>query len=103
MPEPEDRKSVRVTIFGRPYTLVAREDPQKVQVLAQSLDMLMHELAAKTGQSDPLRVAILACMHLADRLQQLEEQVEALRTRLDEQTRKIDRLLREALGEEQWD
>ncbi len=32
----------------------------------------MHSIAEKSGSTDPSRVAVLACMHLADRLRRLE-------------------------------
>ncbi len=72
---PSEKSTVRVTILGQPYTLRAQGDPKEVEQLAQSVDELMHTIAAKSPNSDSSRVAVLACLHLADKLATLEWQV----------------------------
>ena len=55
-----EKSTVRVTILGQPYTLLAEGDPKEVELLAQSVDELMHNIAAKSPNSDSSRVAVLA-------------------------------------------
>ena len=42
---PSDKNTVRVTILGQSYTLRAQGDPKEVELLAQSVDVLMHSIA----------------------------------------------------------
>jgi|SRR5579872_2079105 len=90
------RKTVRVTIFNQNYTLVATEDPNEVETLAQSVDDLMTEISQHAGTADPNRVAVLACLHMADRLRSIERELAALKSRVDEKSRKFSMLLDQA-------
>jgi len=84
-----DKKVVRVTIFQQPYALRTSGDPAETEALAETVDTLMNRIAARTSGADPARVAVLACLHLADQVRQLErarsrvlERIEALEQRL---------------------
>ena len=81
-----EKKSVRVTIYGQAYTLRVTEEPRQVEELAREVDHLMASIAAKSGAADPSRVAVLACLHLADRLRALERDLAALRQRVEQKT-----------------
>ena len=72
----EDKQSVRVTILSRPYTLRVAGDPREVEEVASSVNDLMLSIAAKAPDADSTRIAVLACLHLADRLRSLERQVQ---------------------------
>src|ERR1044072_4502303 len=78
---PAGKNTVRVTILGQQYTLLAQGDPTEVELLAQSVDELMHGIAAKSLNADSGRVAVLACLHLADQLRTLEKYLGALKQR----------------------
>jgi cell division protein ZapA len=92
-----ERKSVRVTIYNQPYTLVASEESGEVEALAHVVDQLMTEIAPRAGNVDSTRVAVLACLHLADRLQSIERELAGLRARVDGKAREFSVLLDEAL------
>ena len=87
------RKTVRVTIFNQSYTLVAADDPGEVETLAQSVDDLMTEISQRTGTMDSNRVAVLACLHMADRLRAIEKELGDLKARVDEKSRQFSMLL----------
>lgn len=70
-----DKQSVRVTIFNQSYTLRAAAGAADTAALAARVDELMSSIASRTGTNDPARVAVLACLHLTDRVQALERQV----------------------------
>jgi len=63
---------VTVTILSRPYTLLASGDPKEVEDVAASVNDLMLSIASKSPNADSTRIAVLACMHLADRLRAIE-------------------------------
>ena len=75
----DDKQSVRVTILSRPYTLRVAGDPREVQAVADSVNDLMLSIADRMPDADSTRIAVLACLHLADRLRSLERQIETKR------------------------
>jgi cell division protein ZapA len=79
----DDKQSVRVTILSRPYTLLASGDPREVEQVAASVDELMLSIAAKAPNADSTRIAVLACLHLADKLRMAERELGELRQRKD--------------------
>jgi len=95
--EPAEKTTVRVTILGQAYTLRAQGDTREVELLAQNVDELMHNIAAKSPNADSSRVAVLACLHLADRLSSLERDLGALKQRVDRKSVEFAGLLDQAL------
>ncbi len=93
----DDKQSVQVTIFHQSYTLRASGDPGEVQELADSVDQLMNAIAARSPSADPGRIAVLACLHMADRLRGLERDLNQLRQRVDEKSEHFRLLLDRAL------
>lgn len=78
-----EKQPVRVTILSRPYTLLASGDPREVEQVAAGVNELMLSIAAKAPTADSTRIAVLACMHLADQLRLAEQELEDLRQRKD--------------------
>jgi cell division protein ZapA len=97
-PQNPEKQPVRVTIFHQPYTLLTT-DPQALQELADSVDQLMSAIAARSASADSLRVAVLACLHLADRLRSLEGELGDLRRRVDQKSEQFRLLLEQALDD----
>jgi cell division protein ZapA len=92
-----ERKPVRVTIFHQSYTLRSSGDPGEIEQLAHEIDQLMGSIASKTGEGDPARVAVLAALHIADRLSALERQFAELKQRVDAKSQEFTLLLERAL------
>lgn len=91
--------AVRVTIFNQNYSLVVSgEDPARVEQLAQKIDDLMHDIASKGGNIDSTRIAVLACLHLADQLQDAETDLAKFRDNVSSKARAFSMLLDEAIG-----
>jgi cell division protein ZapA len=91
-----ERKTVRVTIFNQSYNLLASEDSAEVEALARSVDELMTDVAQRAGNIDSNRVAVLACLHMADRLKSIERELADLKSRVDEKSRQFSLLLDQA-------
>ena len=91
---------VRVTIFNQTYSLVATDDAGQVQELAQIVDKLMTEIAARAGNVDSTRTAVLACLHLADQLRTLERELASLKGRVEDKAREFSVLLDTAIASE---
>ncbi len=87
------KQPVPVRIFNQSYTLLAEDDPREVEAVAQEIDELMVSIANRTGTGDATRVAVLACLHLADKLRASEAQVRLI----EDKSARIAGLLEEAL------
>lgn len=70
------KQPVRVQIFNQNYSLLVDGDPKDVQEIAQQVDELMYTISSRTP-GDSTRVAILACLHLADKLRAAENQLKS--------------------------
>lgn len=92
-----DKKQVRVTIFNQTYTLRTEGDPAETEELAQIVDELMSSIASRAGNLETSRIAVLGCLHLADRLRGLERDLEALRYRVNRKSKDFSLLLDQAL------
>ncbi|OGW35867.1 MAG: hypothetical protein A2010_16860 [Nitrospirae bacterium GWD2_57_9] len=71
-------KSVQVEIFGQVYSIKGNDDPAYISELAEYVDLKMKEVQSGTGTADPLRVAILTALTIADELYRVREQHAAL-------------------------
>jgi cell division protein ZapA len=91
-------EAVRVTIFNQTYSLVASEDAGRIEQLAHRIDDLMSSIAARGGNIDSTRAAVLACLHLADQLDTLEHELASLKHKVEHKAREFTVLLDEAIG-----
>ena len=88
-----DKQPVRVTILSQSYTLLASGDPREVEAVAASVDELMLSIAAKAPNADSTRIAVLACLHLADKLRALERELNQLKQRVDRKSEEFAGML----------
>ncbi len=93
------QQHVRVNIFNQPYTVVAAGDPNDTIELAHEVDELMSQIARRAGNLDSTRTAVLACLHLADKLRTIERQLSTLRESVDHRTKSIAELLNRVVPE----
>jgi cell division protein ZapA len=92
------KQPVRVTILSRPYTLLAAGDPREVEEVAASVNDLMLSIAAKAPNADSTRIAVLACLHLADKLRALERDRNLLQERVDRKSEEFAGILEQLLA-----
>jgi cell division protein ZapA len=93
------KRAVRVTIFNQTYTVSAASDPRETEALAAEVDELMSSIARRAGNLDTTRTAVLACLHLADRLRAVERQLDEFRENVNHKTRDFVLLLDQAVAE----
>ena len=74
-----ERKPVKVNIYNQSYTMVTEGDPAEVEEVAVAVDGLMRSISARSGSADVSRVAVLACMHVADQLRETEKELKVLK------------------------
>ena len=92
------KQSVRVTIFSQTYTVSTAGDPQDTEQLAHEVDELMSVIARRAGNLDATRTAVLACLHLADRLRTAEQELGSLRESVVGKSRDFALLLDQAFA-----
>jgi len=90
-------EAVRVTIYNQPYSLVASEEPGRIEQLAHRVDELMSKVA-RAGNVDATRAAVLACLHLADQVDMLERELAELKQQVGHKAHEFSVLLDEAIG-----
>ena len=93
-----EKQPVRVTILSRPYTLLATGDPREIEAVAASVDELMLSIAARAPNADSTRIAVLACLHLADKLRMLERDLSLLKDRVDRKSVEFAGMLDQAMA-----
>lgn len=98
MDSPSEKQKVRVTILSRPYTLRATGDPREVEEVAASVDELMLSIAGKAPNADSTHIAVLACLHLADKLRSLERELGSLKETVDRKSGEFASMLDELLS-----
>ncbi len=92
-----EKRPVRVHILSQSYTLLSSGDPREVEELAHNVDELMLSIAAKAPNADSTRIAVMACLHLADQLRSLERDLARLKERVDRKSQEFAGLLARAL------
>jgi len=90
------KQVVRVTIFNQTYSVSTSGDPEQTQQLAQEIDELMSAIARRAGNLDTTRTAVLACLHMADRLRAAEQELSVLKESIFDKTKTLASLLDEA-------
>ena len=93
-----EKQPVRVTILSRPYVLRTAGDPREVEAVAASIDELMLAIAAKSPNADSTHIAVLACLHLADKLRVLERDLQGLKERVDRKSQEFSLLLDQTIA-----
>jgi cell division protein ZapA len=97
------KQIVRVTIFNQTYSISTSGDPRDTEQLAQEVDELMATIARRAGNLDTTRTAVLACLHMADRLRAAERELDALKQCVFHKSRDFAELLDRVLPTQQTD
>ena len=71
-------ESIQVEIFGQSYNIKAGNDRDYIRELAAFVDARMKDVQKGTGTSDGYKIAILAALNIADELNRLRTQHDAL-------------------------
>jgi cell division protein ZapA len=84
---------VHVDIHGQRYAVRSELDPQYVGELASYLDTRMQMAARELSSGDPLRVAVIAALNLADELFRVRADATGLERRVISRTADLERLV----------
>jgi cell division protein ZapA len=70
--------TVTVKIYDREYALRTSGEAERLQVLCNTLDRRMREVARESGTVDTMKVAILAAVSLTDELLRAREALKSM-------------------------
>lgn len=93
----DERQTVRVTIYNQSYSLRVAGDPAEIEEAAQEVDELMTAIG-KSGNMETSRIAVLACLHLQDRVHTLERELREYREEVRTKSKEFSILLDDAIG-----
>ena len=71
-----DSTTTSVEIFGQSYNVRGEGDPDYLTELARFVDSRMREVAAQVSTVDPVKIAILAALNIADEFSRYRKQRE---------------------------
>jgi cell division protein ZapA len=90
--------STIVEIFGQSYNVRGDGDPDYLAELARFVDSRMREVAAQVATVDPMKIAILAALNIADEFSRFRRQRENAAGIWIERTEEISDRLSEVIG-----
>lgn len=89
----EPGRVIPVEIFGQRYPIRTTLDPEYVNRLATFVDEKMKAASDSTPTGDPLRLAVLAALNVADELFRCREITRARDGQVAERAEELERLL----------
>jgi cell division protein ZapA len=90
--------SISVEIFGQTYSVRGEGDPDYLAELARFVDTRMRDVAAQVATVDPMKIAILAALNIADEFSRFRRQREDAAGIWIERTEEIADRLSKVLG-----
>ncbi len=93
--ETEEKKSVRVRIFGEEYPIKSEANPEYTKRVAEYVDSMMRNVNKGMKQKEVHAVAVLAAMSITDELFRSRSGLNSLGNELKKKTRDILNLLEE--------
>ena len=90
-------QKIRVNIFGSEYVLKASENQEYIINIAKYVDEKMRLIDKSNSINSKSKVAILAALNIAEELVQERDYKEKLLDQLNEQSRKLNISLEDAL------
>jgi cell division protein ZapA len=90
---------MHVEIHGQRYAVRSDLDPQYISELAGYLDEKMRSAARELSSTDPLRIAVIAAMNIADELFKARAEAVGADGRVRARAAEIERLVDAVLDE----
>ncbi len=91
--EMEEKKSVRVRIFGEEFPIKSEAEPEYTRKVAEYVDSMMRNVNKGMKSTDTKIVAVLAAMSITDELFRTRRGLSSLGEELKKKTRAIIELI----------
>lgn len=96
---PKTEETVKVTIFGEEYSIRGFADTEYILRVADCVDKKMREIALKSKNRAPHKIAVLTALNLAGELLDFKDKDGSELDRVEEKAKDILELLDGALSE----
>ena len=93
-----DRGITTVSIFGKDYPIASDQNPEYVQRLAEFVDRKMNEIANGGDSLTSSRVAVLACLNIADDLMRTKNEKDQFIRLMEGRIAKVSRMVEEKIS-----
>lgn len=90
--------STSVEIYGQSYNVRGEGDPDYLTELARFVDSRMREVAANVATVDPMKIAILAALNIADEFSRYRKERESAEGVWVEKTEELSNRLTDVVG-----
>jgi cell division protein ZapA len=90
---------INVDIHGQRYAIRSELDPQYIGELAVFVDEKMQAAACELASADPLRIAVIAALNIADELARARDTTIGIEGRLLSRAADIERIVDAVLDE----
>src|SRR5918911_1975200 len=94
----EKSDAISVEIFGQTYNVRGEGDPDYLTELARFVDSRMREVAAQVATVDPVKIAILAALNIADEFSRYRRERESAQGVWAEKTEELSNRLTDIVG-----
>lgn len=91
--------SLTVEIYGQTYNVRGEGDPKYLTELARLVDARMREIASQVPTMDPMKIAILAALNIADEFARFKERQQSVHGQWVEKTEELIARLGRSLAE----
>jgi len=92
-----DSTTTSVEIFGQSYNVRGEGDPDYLTELARFVDSRMREVAAQVSTVDPVKIAILAALNIADEFSRFRKERDSATGLWIEKTEELSARLTKAI------
>jgi len=87
--EQENKRKIKVKIYGKEYSIKSTEEPEYVEEIARYVDSKMMEVDRSGNPSNPVQVAVLAAMNITDELFAERNRESKTESNLDERSKDL--------------
>jgi cell division protein ZapA len=93
------KEPITVEIYGQSYNVRGEGDPAYLMELARLVDTRMREVASQVSSMDPMKIAILAALNIADEFAKYRRRNEISAELWMEKTEELSEKLAKSLAE----
>lgn len=93
-----DKSITIVKIFGRDYPISSDQNPEYIKRLAEFVDKKMNEMAEGGDPLSTSRVAVLACLNIADELMRTKNEKDKFIRLMDGRITKVAKMVEEKIA-----
>lgn len=90
-----DNKPIQVNIFGKEYTLRSDAGEEHIRRIAYYLNEKMKMFASQLSKKDPLKIAVLSALNIADELFRERAEKEQLLSMVDKEAIHLEEALKD--------